>query len=166
MRTLSSLSATVGAVAILISSVAGCSSGSQTGTGANADELFEQGPYEVGYREMAIIYSDAASMEPRELPLRVWYPAQDDSGAPPARYAVADVVDLPSGIALAAPPVTAEEDLPFVIYSHGSGGEGLLAYPYGELMASHGWVLVAPNHPVIRRWMACSGSPTLRRWWH
>ena len=147
MRTLSSLSATVGAVTILISSVAGCSSGSQTGTGANADELFEQGPYEVGYREMAIIYSDAASMEPRELPLRVWYPAQDDSGAPPARYAVAGVVDLPSGIALDAPPVTDEEQLPFVIYSHGSGAEGLLAYPYGELMASHGWVLVAPNHP-------------------
>jgi predicted dienelactone hydrolase len=33
-----------------------------------------------------------------------------------------------------------------VIYSHGNGGEGLLAYPYGELMASYGWILVAPNH--------------------
>jgi predicted dienelactone hydrolase len=113
----------------------------------SADELFEQGPYEVGYREMSVTYSDAASMEPRELPLRVWYPAQDDSGAPTARYAAAGVIDLPSGIALDAPPVTDEENLPLVVYSHGSGGEGLLAYPYGELMASHGWVLVAPNHP-------------------
>ena len=32
------------------------------------------------------------------------------------------------------------------MHSHGNGGEGLLAYPYGELMASHGWILVAPNH--------------------
>ena len=35
---------------------------------------------------------------------------------------------------------------PFAVYSHGNGGEGLLAYPYGELMASHGWIVVGPNH--------------------
>ena len=147
MRILPSFSVAAGAVAILLLSAAGCSSStSDTAPGANVDELFEPGPYEVGYREMLITYSDAAAMEPRELVLRVWYPAQDDSGAPPARYAVAGVVDLPAGIALDAPPVTDDADLPFVVYSHGNGGEGLLGYPYGELMASHGWVLVAPNH--------------------
>jgi predicted dienelactone hydrolase len=146
MSQLSSFTVALGAAAILVSSVAGCTSSSDSGTSANADELFEQGPYDVGYREIAITYSDAASMEPRELVLRVWYPAQSDSGAGPARYAVGGIIDLPSPYALDAPPVTDDDDLPFTVHSHGNGGEGLLAYPYGELMASHGWVFVAPNH--------------------
>jgi len=146
MRTLPSFRVAVGAAAILLSSVIGCNDSSDTAPVANPDELFEQGPYDVGYREMAITYSEAASMEPRELILRVWYPAQSDSGADLARYSVGGVVDLPAIHALDAPPVTDDGDLPFVVYSHGNGGEGLLAYPYGELMASYGWVLVAPNH--------------------
>jgi len=145
MPSLSSLgSATVAVTLLFTSFTVGC--GSNSGTIASVDELFEQGPFEVGYREMTITYSAAASMEPRKLLLRVWYPAQSDSGAGPARYAVGGVVDLPSPFALDAPPVIEENDLPLVIHSHGNGGEGLLAYPYGELMASHGWVLVAPNH--------------------
>lgn len=146
MRTLSSFSRTACAVALLFTSVAGCSTDSSSGTAASADELFKQGPHEVGYREMAITYSAAASMETREIILRVWYPAQSHSGAGLARYAVGGIIDLPAVYAFDGPPVTDEEDLPLVIYSHGNGGEGLLAYPYGELMASHGWVLVAPNH--------------------
>jgi predicted dienelactone hydrolase len=142
----SSFTLALGAAALLLSSVAGCSSTTDSGTPANADELFEQGPYEVGYREIAITYSDAASMEARELVLRVWYPAQSDSGAGPARYAVGGIIDLPSPFALDAPPVTDEGNLPLTVHSHGNGGEGLLAYPYGELMASHGWIFVAPNH--------------------
>jgi len=149
MRSLSSLGVAVSAAAIFLNAAVGCTTNSDSGTsgtGANADELFEPGPYEVGYREMALTYSSAGSMEPREIVLRVWYPAQDGSGAGPAQYAVAGIVDIPAGIALDAPPVTDDEALPLVVYSHGNGGEGLLAYPYGELMASHGWVLVAPNH--------------------
>ena len=146
MSRLSSFTAAVGAAALFLTSTVGCTSSTDSGTGANADELFEQGPYEVGYREIAITYSDAASMESRELVLRVWYPAQSDSGAAKARYALGGIVDLPSPYALDAPPVIDDDDLPFTVHSHGNGGEGLLAYPYGELMASHGWVFVAPNH--------------------
>ncbi len=147
MRSFSSLGATVGAVAILITSLIGCGGDSSSSTiGASADELFEQGPFEVGYREITISYSEAATLEDRELLLRVWYPAQEGSGKPPATYAVGGIINLPAVYALDAPPVTDQENLPFVVHSHGNGAEGLLAYPYGELMASHGWVLVAPNH--------------------
>ncbi|MGD8606687.1 MAG: hypothetical protein PVH21_05300 [Myxococcales bacterium] len=144
MRKLSSWGVAAGAVAIFVFSIVGC--GSDSGTTANVDELFEQGPYDVGYREVTISYDAVASTEPRELVLRVWYPAQPDSGASPARYQVGGIVDLPAVYALDAPPITDDGNLPFVIYSHGNGGEGLLAYPYGELMASYGWILVAPNH--------------------
>ena len=157
MRSLSFLGAAASAAAILLSSVVGCSDSDTSGTagaggsrgGANVDELFEPGPYEVGYRELAITYSAVASGDDRELVLRVWYPAQPDSGAEQARYALSNEfieLDLASGIALDGPPVNEESGFPFVIYSHGNGGEGMLGYPYGELMASHGWILVAPNH--------------------
>ncbi len=97
---------------------------SSSGTAnVTADELFAPGPFEVGYRELAITYSEAATLEDRELILRVWYPAQSDSGAGAARYAVGGIIDLPAQIALDAPPVTDEQKLPFVIYSHGNGGE-------------------------------------------
>ncbi len=144
MRTLTSFGVAVSAAALFFF-VAGCGSSDSAPATGNVDELFSRGPYDVGYREMAITYSDAASMAPRELPLRVWYPADPGSGAEPARYAVAGVIDITAD-ALDAPPVTEDPNLPFVIYSHGNGGEGLLAYPFGELMASHGWILVGPNH--------------------
>jgi len=96
MSRLSSFTAAVGAAALFLTSTVGCTSSTDSSTGANVDELFQQGPYEVGYREIAITYSDAASMEPRELVLRVWYPAQSESGAGPAQYSVAGIVDLPS----------------------------------------------------------------------
>ncbi len=159
MRSLSSSRVAASAVAFLFLFLSACSSSSGDGSGgggtggapdaANPDELFEPGPYEVGYREFPITYSQVASGEDRELLLRVWYPAADDSGADPARYQLSNGtinIDLAAGIALDAPPVNEGSDFPFVVHSHGNGGEGLLAYPYGELMASHGWILVAPNH--------------------
>jgi predicted dienelactone hydrolase len=131
--------------------------------GANPDELFAFGSFEVGYRELPITYTAAASGEDRELLLRVWYPARPDSGAEAARYSVGGIIDLPADVALDAPPVTDESNLPFVIYSHGNGGEGLLAYPYGELMASHGWVLVAPNHTGNTAFDLLSGGDPFTR---
>ena len=166
MRSRYSFGVAVTAAALLFTSIVGCGSdSSSTGTGgtagsgggageggvggggeANPDELFEPGSYEVGFREFPLTYSAAASGEDRTLDLRVWYPAAPDSGAGPARYAVGGIVDLPAGIALDGPPVSEDEGFAFVVYSHGNGGEGLTAYPYGELMASHGWIVVAPNH--------------------
>lgn len=147
MRILSSFHATAGAVVILFTALIGCGSDSSSNAPvANVDELFELGSFEVGYREITISYEDAGTMNERELLLRVWYPAEEDSGAPGARYAVGGVINIPTDVALDAPPITDEPNLPLAIYSHGNGGEGLLGYPYGELMASHGWVLVSPNH--------------------
>lgn len=146
MRSRSLPGAAVGAAAMFFTSIIGCSSESASGTSGDPQELFEPGPHEIGYREFPINYSAAGSGEARQLLLRVWYPAQSDSGAPPARYQVGGIVDIPAGMALDAPPVTEDANLPFVVHSHGNGGEGLLAYPYGELMASHGWIFVAPNH--------------------
>ena len=121
----------------------GCSDSSSENA---AEELFEPGPFAVGFRELSVTYRAAGTGEPRELPLQVWYPASADTDAEPVVYRVGGIVAVPSPTALDAPEVTEDADLPFVVYSHGNAGVGLLAYPYGELMASHGWMMVAPDH--------------------
>ena len=120
-------------------------SGGSVGAEADPDELLKPGPFEVGYREFPITYSAVVSGDERELLLHVWYPAKGDSGAGLAQYVLGGIA-LPAGIALDAPPVIEESELPFVVYSHGSGSSALLSTPYGELMASHGWVFAAPRH--------------------
>jgi len=124
--------------------------GGSGGAGAtppvSSEELLELGPWDVGFREMTLAYPGVASDEDRELPMRMWYPAIPDSGADPALYAVAAVVEVPTDVALDAPPLADGSGFPLAIYSHGSGGQALLAYPFGELMASHGWIVASPNH--------------------
>jgi predicted dienelactone hydrolase len=120
--------------------------GGSGGTGVSADELLNLGEYEVGFREMMFSYTPPASDEMREIPMLLWYPAASNSGAPPALYALADIVEIPREIALDAPPVAEGGNFPLAIYSHGSGGQALLGYPFGELLASHGWIVASPDH--------------------
>jgi predicted dienelactone hydrolase len=114
-------------------------------SGPTAEELMAAGPYAVGFREAELAYPAPAATGTRTLPLRIWYPAVA-AGEGPAEYSVAGIVAIPSGHALAEPALAAGGPFPLAIYSHGSGGEGLIAYPYGEHLASHGWVVIAPNH--------------------
>ncbi len=118
--------------------------------GPSRDELIAElealGPYEVGYKELELAYLPPGASEERVIKVLAWYPAIPDSGALPASYAVAGIVNLPSPAALDAPPVSDAGPFPVVVYSHGSGGEGLLAYPYAERFASHGWITFSPSH--------------------
>jgi predicted dienelactone hydrolase len=114
-------------------------------SGPTASELLEPGPHAVGFQQIDITYAAAGTGEERVLPLRLWYPAVD-AGEDNAMYSLSGVVSIATEGALAAPAVAPDGPFPLAVYSHGSGGEGLLAYPYGEHFASHGWVVVAPNH--------------------
>jgi predicted dienelactone hydrolase len=111
----------------------------------SAEQLLVPGPHAVGFRDLVVDYTAPAPVGARTLPLRLWYPAIA-AGEPAAEYAVAGIVSVPSGRALAAPALAGGAPFPLAIYSHGSGGEGLIGYPYGEHLASHGWVVIAPNH--------------------
>ncbi|MEM7434848.1 MAG: hypothetical protein AAF436_06815 [Myxococcota bacterium] len=131
---------------LLLALASGCSDGADGDESASADELLSLGEFDVGFRQMMLRYTPPGSGETREISMRMWYPAAPDSGAEPAVYAVAGVVSVPTDVALDAPPLAEGSDFPLVIYSHGSGGQALLGYPYGELMASHGWILASANH--------------------
>ncbi len=128
-------------------SIAGCGDSSDTSdeTTYEQEALFELGDYDVGFVETQLTYTEVATGEPRTLDLRIWYPAQTD-GEPTAIYSLAGAIEVPTGVARVEPAVAEGGPFPLAVYSHGNGADGLLAYPYGELFASHGWVVAAPNH--------------------
>lgn len=109
-----------------------------------AEMLMTRGELAVGYQELELSYDALAEGGTRTLPMKIWYPAA--AGGDAATYSVAGIVEIPSDGVFDAPAVAPGGPYPLAVYSHGSGGEGLLAYPYAELFASHGWIVVAPNH--------------------
>lgn len=118
-----------------------------SGCGGDGDErtpesLLAPGPFPVGHRVHDVEYTSITG-EARSIRVYVWYPSSTED-ATPATYAVGGVVSLTAS-ALDAPPIEPGAH-PVVVYSHGSRGEGLLGYPYGEHLASHGFVVAAPNH--------------------
>ena len=110
-----------------------------------AAELLEPGPYSAGYRQLRVTYRPAASDENRTVDIEVWYPSEETDGSP-ANYAVGGLISIDAEGALAEPAPAGGDPFPVVVYSHGNGGVGLLAYPYAEYLASHGWLVASPDH--------------------
>jgi len=113
--------------------------------GVEPELLFDEGERDVGYATVELTYPSAADGEDRVITVQVWYPA-DRGEAQAATYEVAGIVSVVSDGAYDAPEARLDGTAPLAIYSHGSGGQGLLGYPYGEHLASHGWVVMAPDH--------------------
>ncbi|MDX2166685.1 MAG: hypothetical protein SF182_06460 [Deltaproteobacteria bacterium] len=94
------------------------------------------GPYAPGYRSITYtkdsVYSPGT---PRPLATSIWYPAPPGSG--PIDAGTGGVLDAP----LAGGPY------PLVLFSHGSCGTPLQSKFLTPLLASWGYVVVAPPHP-------------------
>lgn len=125
--------------------ISGLTACSEKTTTTPAEEVAALGPFAVGYYETQLSYAPVAGEAPRRLDLRIWYPAQL-AGEGLADYRVGGIVSVDHDLARAVPRPAPGGAYPLVVYSHGFGGNGLLAYPYAERFASHGWVLVAPDH--------------------
>ncbi len=122
-----------------------CACGVETSESDPVQVVSGQGTFKVGYTQTTFTYRPVGAEEDRTLPVEIWYPVAADSRAVPATYAVAGIIEQQAPNALeAAPP--ASGSFPVAVYSHGSGGNGLLAYPFAERFASHGWLVVAPDH--------------------
>jgi predicted dienelactone hydrolase len=126
------------------------------------------GPYPVGVRHYTLVddfrieASGPNAGQPRRLPLEVWYPAVEAARdadketiylfneLPPdlqEGLTLDDLGELPT-IAVRDAPVRADDDdrYPLVIFSHGKGGTRLQSNFYTAYLASHGYVVVAPDH--------------------
>lgn len=101
---------------------------------------------------------------PRRVTAHLWYPATDTSDElaawlPDARMAgpVAESFGLPrvvashlpkiTGYATRTAPVADDGPFPLLIFSHGWSGFAALHSPMFEQLASHGWMVVALDHP-------------------
>jgi predicted dienelactone hydrolase len=127
------------------------------------------GPYPVGVMTVELL-DDARpndAGEPRRLVTEVWYPAAEEArGQPGYVYTEEDLLteearamlEMPLTVALAtdavrdaAPRAPGEgrepdEAFPIVLFSHGSSGVRMQSTFLTVYLASHGYVVVAPDH--------------------
>jgi predicted dienelactone hydrolase len=112
-------------------------------TGPAFDPLaFHQsaGAWNVGYREESVSWSDPLLDDPRPLRLAVWYPTDDDTGG---SVSYSGFFPDPSVLGDAAP---APGPLPLVLFSHGHQGFAENSAFLMRHLASHGWLVAAPDH--------------------
>jgi predicted dienelactone hydrolase len=102
------------------------------------------GPFGTGYRTLPITYMAAGTGEDRTLDIHVWYPTEATTGEHPTYEVFFDdpisIVDAPL-----APP-SHPDGYPVHVYSHGNMGFGGASPFLMRYFASHGWVVVAPDH--------------------
>lgn len=117
-----------------------------TTTTVELDELTLIGPgeYDVGVSTITITDTDRN----RPLTVDVWYPLTEGTTGEPHRYTflTGDYYESPAAISADATAISPDGPFPLVVYSHGSGGQRYVASNYTETIASHGYLVVAPDH--------------------
>ena len=103
------------------------------------------GSHAVGQTVFEIV-DDARADRPLEI--QAWYPIADAHIGTPAFYGLGfGLLGLTSNLATGgAPPVRSGGPYPLIVFSHGSGGLNIQSVQLCEVLASHGFVVVAPNH--------------------
>lgn len=99
-----------------------------------------RGSFGVSYAEVGVI----DPFRVRRLPLSIWYPTTD-TDVQPAHYDILPTLTLPA-IRVADRAAVASGKHPVVIFSHGSGASRLTYWYLTEMLASHGFVVIAPDH--------------------
>ena len=143
------------AAAILAATVAAACSSESTSPGDDTSSTVdielpeprpdEPGEYAVGRQTVTLV--DGARGD-RELTVDIWYPADPDAAADaePSIYSFIPGIEYASDVAVADPAPAADGPFPLVLYSHGSGGLRYVSSFFTEILASHGFVVVAPDH--------------------
>lgn len=99
------------------------------------------GPHGVGYSETSLVYTpDVPDAAPRTLRLALWYPTTATSGDLALYHGL-----WPSQVARDGAPVE-EGAFPLVVFSHGHQGYAENSSFLMEHLASHGYVVAAPDH--------------------
>jgi predicted dienelactone hydrolase len=104
------------------------------------EDFAAPGPFSVGYHLSEVVYPDPAGTGDRSLRLALWYPTTDTSGETP----VYDSAFSGIGAHLDAP--VADGSFPLLVYSHGHQGFAESSGFLMEHLASHGFVVAAPDH--------------------
>ena len=103
----------------------------------------EFGPFAVG---RVTLFLEDPARDDRPVPVDIWYPVDaEDAVAPLSLYLLLGFA-IVSDHALSGPPVAEAGGFPLVVFSHGSGGIRFQSFFLTEILASHGFVVAAPDH--------------------
>lgn len=103
----------------------------------------EFGTWSVGYRHS----SANDTMRSRDLPIDIWYPVDsEDAAGSLATYQLLPPLGPSAEIALDNPAVSDSPNRKLIVFSHGSNGISLQSTLLMEMLASHGFIIVAPEH--------------------
>lgn len=114
------------------------------------EDASERGEYGVGVRTYELVDTsrptapngEYAGASERALPIEVWYPAA-----------------VPSEVDTRDAPVASDRPYPLIIFAHGFSSLGRVSASYASHLASHGYVVVAPDFPSSK--IGALGGPTL-----
>lgn len=106
-----------------------------------AAALEAPGDFAVGVRS-----TEVTGARNRKLAVQIWYPVDPEvaADAKQATYPFPGL-EVPSATGVADVPV-ARGPFPLVVYSHGNGGLRYVSAFLTEHLASHGFIVVAPDH--------------------
>lgn len=103
----------------------------------------ERGPFNVGHIQIQHTYQPLLDQPERTIPIEIWYPTEDTSGVSTTYFVGVD--DTVFSDATPAAPIY-PAGYPVHLSSHGYQGWGANSTFLMSHFASHGWVVVAPNH--------------------
>ncbi len=101
------------------------------------------GPYDVGVTTFQV----DVSHRPDPVHVMMWYPADVPQSATPYVYNGTAQHPLVGVAVLDAPPASRTSPFPAAVFSHGYGAINYQSIFLTEHLASHGYVVIAPNHP-------------------
>ena len=135
-------------MALFVAGLAACGESAPTGTFEPpdvADAPDELGPFAVGHSSFEAV--DAAR-DDRPLLVDVWYPVDDGDAddSPQTEYLLLDPLGLPSDVAVEDLPVSSRSQQTLLVFSHGYGGIQIASFELMEKLASHGFIVVSPEH--------------------
>jgi predicted dienelactone hydrolase len=108
----------------------------------DAPRYGQTGAYAVGTLETVIPDED------RPLTATVWYPADATPGEEPViSYNLGLTFNVEGNAYRDSDPLSSDAPYPLVIFSHSSGGSRVLSLFLTEHLASHGFVVIAADHP-------------------
>jgi predicted dienelactone hydrolase len=142
------------------------------------------GPFPVGVTTAVFVDSSRAdnfTKQPRTLVTEIWYPATDEAKQMPRnkysdfipggvtpeidklisdtfKITIADVDKLFRNEAHRNAPVR-QGRFPLVVFSHGNGGTRHQNTFWCDYLASHGYIIVSPDHTGNARWTIIDGKP-------
>lgn len=134
-------------IGLVVLAAVGCGGGDGA-PGVTYEGPDQPGPYDVGVAQVEI---DDGQGDGRILPIVLWYPASPPGDAAPFEYVLGlealEIVRLESPMgAVEDAPIDGRGPFPVVLFSHGNGGINAQSFFMTEWLASHGFIVAAPDH--------------------